>query len=179
MALCHVHVAKLELSFPGVPSWIVPGEGWPQENFLQDLEGWSEVAAGPLKDRAGSRAWWQDIPLDTLICWLTLACRTAPRPTAPQFLLHHLLQLLQVPGWVYAQLCGKGLQLLLQVSRVNELGDSGQKSSTSQSAFLSNCWLHQLTETSGLTPDAEVTEVHGFLHQLPDWTRSIPYPEFL
>lgn len=82
-------------------------------------------------------------------------------------------------------------QLILQVIQVNELGDSGQKlicshrfqfsllSSTSQSAFLSNCWHHQLTEISGLTPDAEVTEVHGFLHQLPDWTRSIPYPEFL
>lgn len=48
-----------------------------------------------------------------------------------------------------------------------------------QPAFLPNCWPPRLTETSGLTPDAEVTELCGFLHQLPNWTRSNPYTEFL
>lgn len=74
--LCPLSWAGTE--FPRIPFLYGSSWGWPQENFVQDLETWSEVAASTLWRTPGMVAY-----LLTLTCWLTLVVQDSTQACSP------------------------------------------------------------------------------------------------
>lgn len=194
VALYCVHLARVELSFPGFPSYNFQVRGDLKKILCEIWK--AEVKEQPVRyEGQSSYQAWRGACLVTLICWLaflvqdsTQAC-SSPTPSesppsatlslgpsvhsalwqrasaSPASHLHH---------WAWRwwkEIASFSLSLWVPVVLWVPICSHGFQfsllSSTSHPAFLPNFWPCWPIEASGPTPDAESTVLHGFLHQLP------------